>query len=192
MSLILDGSNGITFPNGVSQSLAGLPLTGGTLTGALTVGGILNTGSTGQLQFPATQNPSSNANTLDDYEEGTFTPTITATSGSMVMPNQQGVYTKVGNMVTCTFWVQFTSSTLSGSPVIMSGLPFTATGSSRPSPSIRPSGFASATNVIGGWLPGGTTYIQIQKYSAGNTSDVSGSDIPGGGEYGGTIVYMTT
>jgi len=71
MSVIVDGTNGLTFPNSSTQPAAGLPLTGGTLSGPLTLGGLLNTGSTGQIQFPATQNASSDPNTLDDYEEGT-------------------------------------------------------------------------------------------------------------------------
>ena len=37
MSLILDGTNGLTFNNASTQASAGLPLTGGTLSGALTV-----------------------------------------------------------------------------------------------------------------------------------------------------------
>ena len=129
---------------------------------------------------------------MDDYEEGTFTPTVTASSGSVTYGAQEGRYTKVGQVVSCTFWVQTTGSTLSGATVYMNGLPFTQAFSSRPSPSIRPAGFAGATNVIGGWVPGGSTYIQIAKYSSGSTADVAGSDIPGGFEYGGTVVYQTT
>jgi hypothetical protein len=37
MAIILDGTNGITFPSGSTQSTAGLPLTGGSLTGGLTL-----------------------------------------------------------------------------------------------------------------------------------------------------------
>jgi len=53
----------------------------------------------GQIAFPATAVPSANANTLDDYEEGTFTPYIY--DG---LPGDQGgagngYYTKIGNMV---------------------------------------------------------------------------------------------
>src|SRR5262245_1079228 len=36
------------------------------------------TAKNGQLPFPALQNSSADANTLDDYEEGTWTPTITS------------------------------------------------------------------------------------------------------------------
>jgi hypothetical protein len=50
----------------------------------------------GQMKFPATQNPSSDANTLDDYEEGTFTGTLTGVSGSVTVTVR---YTKIGNKV---------------------------------------------------------------------------------------------
>ena len=54
------------------------------------------------VQFPATQVPSADANTLDDYEEGTFTPTIRGedTSGTPVTGN--GFYTKIGRFVYVT------------------------------------------------------------------------------------------
>lgn len=63
-----------------------------------------NTSATGTgIAFPATQSASSDANTLDDYEEGTFTPTFTFTggAGTLTYSSQFGAYTKIGNMVTC-------------------------------------------------------------------------------------------
>jgi hypothetical protein len=125
MSLILDGTNGVTFNNSTTQAVAALPLTGGTLTGGLTVGGILNTGSTGQVQFPATQNASSDANTLDDYEEGTWTPTLSPASGSITTLTTGGWYVKVGRSVTIFgYWNVSNAGTASGSWSI-GGLPFT-------------------------------------------------------------------
>jgi hypothetical protein len=55
----------------------------------------------GQLEFPATQNASSDANTLDDYEEGTWTPAIGASvaSGTHTYTYQTGLYTKIGRAV---------------------------------------------------------------------------------------------
>ena len=56
----------------------------------------------GNLQFPATQNPSGDANTLDDYEEGTWTVTVTPTdSGTITLQagEQTGAYTKIGRVV---------------------------------------------------------------------------------------------
>jgi len=56
----------------------------------------------GQLPFPATQNASSDANTLDDYEEGSYTLTITpATSGTVTLDSSFDIlgYTKTGRVV---------------------------------------------------------------------------------------------
>jgi hypothetical protein len=60
------------------------------------------------ISFPATQSASSDANTLDDYEEGTWTVTFTpSSSGSITLKPavNLGSYTKVGRLVTITFGV---------------------------------------------------------------------------------------
>ena len=55
----------------------------------------------GQIKFPVSQNASSDANTLDDYKEGTFTPTFSASSGDTgTWSTYSGFYTKIGNIVT--------------------------------------------------------------------------------------------
>ena len=50
------------------------------------------------ITFPATQSASSDANTLDDYEEGTFSPTVigTSTAGTASYGIQIGAYLKIG------------------------------------------------------------------------------------------------
>jgi hypothetical protein len=80
----------------------------------------------GQIKFPATQNTSSDANTLDDYEEGTWTPVLSATGVSGVTYARQiGRYTKVGNVVTIIFTADLTSKGTGGSnQVSITGLPF--------------------------------------------------------------------
>ncbi len=63
----------------------------------------------GQLAFPATQNPSADPNTLDDYEEGTWTPTFTTTGTpptGVTYSNQIGHYTRIGNLI--SIWVNMT------------------------------------------------------------------------------------
>jgi hypothetical protein len=66
-------------------------------------------------------------NKLDDYEEGTWTPVLSDnSSNNFTMGTQQGFYTKVGNIVTVYFNVQF-SNTGSGSGLVrLKGFPFTA------------------------------------------------------------------
>lgn len=79
------------------------------------------------ISFPATQVASSDANTLDDYEEGTFTPTIvgTSTAGSGTYTTQVGRYTKIGRMVSVVLQVAWTAHTGTGN-MRVAGLPFTS------------------------------------------------------------------
>lgn len=65
------------------------------------------------IKFPATQSASSDANTLDDYEEGTWTTTIPAAANITGTPTlSNGRYTKIGNFVSLEgyFSAQTTSS----------------------------------------------------------------------------------
>jgi len=73
------------------------------------------------------------ANKLDDYEEGTWTPTVTANSGTqptIVYGARYGSYTKIGNLVTIQgyFNLSSVSGTVSGVAQI-GGLPFTISSS---------------------------------------------------------------
>lgn len=76
--------------------------------------------TTGQVKFPSTQNPSSDANTLDDYKEFDWTPTITYdTPGdlSVTFSTQVGKGVKIGRLVVVTFDLvasSFTHTTASG------------------------------------------------------------------------------
>jgi hypothetical protein len=93
--------------------------------------GVTPAGTGGCLQlksgitFPATQVASSDANTLDDYEEGTFTPAISGTTsaGTGTYTTQFGRYTKVGRVVTCDITITWTAHTGTGNLEI-DGLPF--------------------------------------------------------------------
>ena len=83
-------------------------------------GGVLEL--SGGITFPATAVAASDANTLDDYEEGTWTPSL---GGNATYSIQSGKYTKIGRFV-------FASAVLSvttlgtGSSGTVAGLPFTA------------------------------------------------------------------
>jgi hypothetical protein len=80
-----------------------------------------------RLIFPPTQVSSSDANTLDDYEEGTWNPVFVVTFGSITYTGQSssGRYTKIGNTVNAWFSA---STTLSGSGNTgLTNLPFNST-----------------------------------------------------------------
>jgi hypothetical protein len=105
------------------------PATAGTTTLTLptTNGTVVVSGTTPTLNgitFPATQVPSADANTLDDYEEGTWTP-IDNSGAGLSFSNTSGncFYTKVGRTVTVTFRLTY-PSTASGSAAVVGGLPF--------------------------------------------------------------------
>lgn len=80
------------------------------------------------ITFPATQSASSDANTLDDYEEGSWTPALTGTT-AVSYANQVGRYTKIGRLVTIQFTLQTNSQTYTstGATFAISGLPFAGT-----------------------------------------------------------------
>jgi hypothetical protein len=67
--------------------------------GTISVGNVTPSTSGAGITFPATQSASSDANTLDDYEEGTWTPTI---DGVSTYARQLGIYTKIGRFVFIT------------------------------------------------------------------------------------------
>ena len=89
------------------------------------VGAATPSASGAGITFPATQSASTDANTLDDYEEGTWTPN--QGSGLTVVGafSSIGRYTKIGNLV--TVWGQVTGATsisVASASFITTNLPF--------------------------------------------------------------------
>lgn len=79
----------------------------------------------GQLAFPATQNASTDPNTLDDYEEGSWTP-ADGSGAALSFVSVSAFYVKVGRLVSAWGSLSY-PVTASGSAAIISGLPFTST-----------------------------------------------------------------
>jgi hypothetical protein len=116
---IVDG----TIVNADINASAGLVLTKLASTGTLTVDNI---------QFPATQVASANANNLDDYEEGTWTAAVNTATGfsTGITAFHKGTpkYTKIGNkvFVVCAFFLGNSSGTIAVSDRFsITDLPFT-------------------------------------------------------------------
>ena len=108
---------------------ARIPTAGGFQSvGSISVGNATPTTSGAGITFPATQSASSDANTLDDYEEGTFTPTLTAATTaptSVSYAYQVGKYTKVGRLVTVNVDLQINSRSGGSGSARIGNLPFT-------------------------------------------------------------------
>ena len=146
------------------------------------------------ITFPATQSASSDANTLDDYEEGTCTISLTATSGTITMNSGYTTmqYTKIGRQVTVTGHIAVTSVSSPTGVLLLTGMPFTAiTGDNyRNNVNIFASGLAAtAITQIGGVTNSASTSLTLYKYSAGAASNLA-SDIQAGSELYITVVYL--
>jgi hypothetical protein len=90
------------------------------------VGGATPSASGSGISFPATQSASSDANTLDDYEEGTWTSIMTAGSGTITVNNgaSKNTYTKVGRLVTLTVATEVSSVSSPSGRLAIGGFPF--------------------------------------------------------------------
>ena len=130
--------------------------------------------------FPATQVPSADVNTLDDYEEGTWTAAfVCGTSGTITIDGSYntGLYTKIGRQVTVTgqFKVAEVSSPIG--KLTLTGLPFTSKDSfsAISAISVRANNLAvGAITYIQGWILSNTTEIVIEKFEAGSKVDLAG------------------
>jgi len=90
----------------------------------LNIGGYLAV-TGGQINFPATQIASAGANVFDDYREGTWTPTLTGSSGTPTYSVQTGEYVKGSRLLIAVFQITLGSvGTLTGTTLTIT-LPFT-------------------------------------------------------------------
>jgi hypothetical protein len=109
----------------------------------------------GQLAFPATQNPSTNVNTLDDYKEGN-SPGWTPADGSgagLAFTAITAEYLKVGSGVLATFLLTY-PVTASGAGAVVTGLPFTA---------------RNVGAIYGGWVNFQNSGVAFRPVVIGNT-----------------------
>ena len=160
----------------------------------ITSAGVLELTS-GQLKFPASQNASSDANTLDDYEEGTWTPVIgglTSQSGQ-TYAGQTGHYTKIGRLVTATFRVQLSNKGTITGDVVIKGLPFTVQNSIS-----FGSGVTYWVNLSTAWnyiylapIANDTSaLVEGIKSAASVTIRAATADIASDSQFNGTITYF--
>lgn len=172
----------IVLSTGVKATVIGY--TGGAITGdltnltvvrngAVTLGRAYDEGMGGNgITFPVIQNPSTNANTLDDYKEGAWTPVVTgqSTAGTATYAAQNGRYTKIGRQVFVECFVNWSAGTGTGDFTI-DGLPFqVAASATYPAATIgRSNGFSWDAGAIpcANFEPGTTRISFLQQPSGG-------------------------
>jgi hypothetical protein len=124
-----------------------------------------NTSATGTgIAFPATQSASSDANTLDDYEEGDFTPSLTRAASYSV---RVGRYTKIGRVVNFYLNIECTITTGGGIQMSVDGLPFTVLNTSNLY-------FPCSMFTHTGWFVTGATGFQPQVVPNSTRIDIFG------------------
>ena len=173
------GSTVLTLP-AVSGTLP--TLTTPSFTTTIGVGNATPSTSGAGITFPATQSASADANTLDDYEEGTWTPILTPVTGTITSQSCTGSYIKIGKQVTLTFRALITGGTVTviGS---LSNIPFVSENTSQ-----QAMGVARETQVTGNiWeiaMNGNNTAASMFTYA--NAQSVNSS-------YGwtGSMTYIT-
>ena len=140
--------------------------TNGSVRATIDTSGILNVGGTvtgdAKIQSPngirIGGTASSDANTLDYYQEGTWTPTVvgTTTAGTGTYSTQYGSYTRIGNRVQFSAVIQLSAHTGTGN-IRISGLPFTSTS------------YAQVVNIMSQNL---TFTGQLSAYVVSSTSNI--------------------
>jgi hypothetical protein len=147
--------------------------------------------SSGNIIFPVSQSASTNANTLDDYEEGTWTPALTTSGGgfSTTYSIQSGTYVKVGRLVTVWLNMVVGTKSASGSGYLqLTGLPFNiASGISEFGGSVGMSYLWSSNPCIC-IQPTASTSSAVLNYNFTN-SNCSGADIANGSYFRATVTY---
>ena len=143
--LISDGNGNIKL-SANSSGLVNIPY-GLTVSGSLTLQSTSYLTSSG-IKFPSTQVATTDANTLDDYEEGNWTPTISSSVNNYITGSfTHGSYVKIGKNVFIKGTIQLTSYGTSSGTIFILGVPF-------------------ANNNVGGW----SANIPIGYYSGLSSS----------------------
>lgn len=186
MTIVLNGTSGITTPGLEASGTNKFATTIG-------VGNATPSGSGAGITFPATQSASSDANTLDDYEEGTWTPAVTGstTDPTVTYSSLSGNYIKVGSLVKATF-VVYINTISGGSGYARISLPFVSSGYSsqgalRVENATGASTFAMA--VIEDLGATARCYIRINTVVTGSGADLNIANLQSGTRLIGTYIY---
>ena len=137
----------------------------------------------GGINFPATAALSTDANTLDDYEEGTWTPSLSATTTAPTVTYHSdattgrfGRYVKVGRVVHIWGRIRLTARTGGSGFAIVTGLPFTVAsgtgGVSSPSFYVGLMSGWTTAGPEGGYFNAGATTMTLSSSSATTTAGI--------------------
>jgi hypothetical protein len=191
------GDSGDTIALGSGAAFGAISGSSIALSGNIGIGGATPTASGTGITFPATASASTDANTLDDYEEGTWTPTYVASTtnfSSITYQAQNGTYTKIGRLVIVNVTMSTNSITAGAAAgeVYIDGLPFTPIQNGSNGTVLY-----GATNWAGdnpdGWTTFGNTRGYLFYRTSTTFSSINPADLGTGGSannYFATLTYF--
>lgn len=126
----------------------------------------------GNIQFSASNagivfnNSSALTNsTLNDYEAGTWTPTVTSSGGSITSYTASGTYRKIGSFVWLNFIISITNAGTASGVMVISNPPFATPGLNNSTGVMS----ENQTNGMSGSIVAiNTTTFYAKKYDGGN------------------------
>jgi hypothetical protein len=139
----------------------------------------------GRIRFPASPDSSSNANTLDEYQEGTWTPVLRfGGTGISSYTNQGGFYTKIGNVVMAQCRVTVSSIGGATGDTTITGLPFSAgSGTRQAAVSFTNGGAITFVGYPTGYVAAGASTINLGDVTeAGSANPLQHTDFTSGSD----------
>ena len=139
------------------------------------------------------------ANTLDDYEEGTWTPGLTL-GGTACTVTSEGYYTKVGRVVTVHMYIGVTNTNSGSGAATVTNFPF-AVADLHAYTSVEASGSVSYWNSWGSGMSFVSIFAQtsqqgalygLSSSTANGTSAVTNAHIDSSCDFRASVTYFTT
>jgi hypothetical protein len=118
------------------------------------------------------------ANNLDDYEEGTWTPSITAAGGNAATATYStAYYTKVGRLVNANVYIHTINinAITSGTYILLTGLPFTSLAYADFTSTYHVGGWSGGA-IVGGYVQSGQSYAYFMR-ADGTEAQQTSTDI---------------
>lgn len=150
--------------------------------------------SGGQLVFPAVQNASAGANTLDDYEEGTYTPTFRAngSAAGVTYSTQTGIYTKTGRQVDFASQIILTNNGSGAGTVDQAGQPFNPVTTNWAVVMVPNAGFAGLTGAVCARVVAGANTVELSQMAATGRAVLTDAEITNTGNFSIAGTYATS
>ena len=155
-----------------------------------TVGNIGTSGGELYIDFGGSTGGNVSSRTLDDYEEGTWTPSLGDGTNNATLTTANGRYTKIGNQVTVHVGIYYTSKGSATGDIRIYGLPFTPnsdfTGNfSHSAGAIR--GYGAGLSTPHNCITGGSYLFFVS-----SSAILTFGSLNNAGAFFGTITYRTT